>query len=76
LVRAKALVRNRRETRANEGSKLLRANGPNCEREAAALPDIQLKNEFKEVARQWRELAQGVFETLPLTRVGLSELRH
>jgi hypothetical protein len=33
----------------------------NCEREAAALPDIQLKNEFKEVARQWRELAQGVY---------------
>jgi hypothetical protein len=29
-----------------------------CEREAEALPDIEIKRQFKELARQWRELAK------------------
>jgi hypothetical protein len=32
-----------------------------CERQAAALPDIQIKREFDELARQWRELAKSVY---------------
>jgi hypothetical protein len=30
-----------------------------CEREAVALPDIELKRQFQELARQWRELANN-----------------
>jgi hypothetical protein len=29
-----------------------------CEREAEALPDIEIKRQFKDLARQWRELAK------------------
>jgi hypothetical protein len=32
-----------------------------CERQAAALPAIQIKREFQELARQWRELAKNVY---------------
>jgi hypothetical protein len=32
-----------------------------CEREAAALPDIELKRQFQELARQSRELAKNVY---------------
>jgi hypothetical protein len=29
-----------------------------CEREAEALPDIEIKRQFIELARQWRDLAK------------------
>jgi hypothetical protein len=34
-----------------------------CEQTAEPLPDIEIKRQFKELARQWRELAKHAEKT-------------
>jgi hypothetical protein len=42
----------------NRDSEHYKEMAEHCEREALALPDIEIKRQFTELARQWRELAK------------------
>jgi hypothetical protein len=42
----------------NRDSEHYKEMAEHCEREAEALPDIEIKRQFQELARQWRELAK------------------